>query len=475
LEAIRQAQAESGSAPTAYFASPPVLRVATRPDPGAAFTELPVEQILVADLSLWQRPPETKDYTASDSGAVVTLPIAVAVDPVLGRMTFPAGQEPDAVEVGCAHGFSGDLGGGPYDRGGFVDPEFARRVTWQRGVGRDEPAVQGEIAATLAEAIDDWNAAPAGTVGVIAVLDNRTYEEALPQIALPPGSELLVVAADWPGDPRVAGRWVPTGCRAHVIGEVSVAGAEAGEDEHAGRLTLEGLLIEGTVRALPGDLGGLRLADCTIVPDGVTLAVESSGAPGGDNAALEVELERTISGGVELAGGVPELTVSTCIVQAGDALVAPDAAARIDASTILGSTGVRSLHADNSIFDGVVTAARRQIGCVRFSFVARDPATSTPRRYRCQPDLALAGVEDPEARAVIEGRVVPVFSSTEYGDPGYAQLGGRSPAELAKGAEDGSEQGAFMFLRGPQRRANLRAALDEYLRLGLEAGVFPIT
>jgi hypothetical protein len=35
--------------------------------------------------------------------------------------------------------------------------------------------------------------------------------------------------------------------------------------------------------------------------------------------------------------------------------------------------------------------------------------------------------------------------------------------------------GAFMFLAQPQRRANLRAALDEYLRLGLEAGVFPVT
>jgi hypothetical protein len=31
--------------------------------------------------------------------------------------------------------------------------------------------------------------------------------------------------------------------------------------------------------------------------------------------------------------------------------------------------------------------------------------------------------------------------------------------------------GAFSFLKQPQREANLRAALDEYLRWGLEAGV----
>jgi hypothetical protein len=107
--------------------------------------------------------------------------------------------------------------------------------------------------------------------------------------------------------------------------------------------------------------------------------------------------------------------------------------------------------------------------------VPRDAATSTPRRYRCQPDLALRGVEDPDERDLIAGRIVPVFSSTEYGQPAYSQLGLRCPVEIRTGAEDGSEMGAFMFLRQPQRHANLRAALEEYLRLGLEAGVHPVT
>jgi hypothetical protein len=35
--------------------------------------------------------------------------------------------------------------------------------------------------------------------------------------------------------------------------------------------------------------------------------------------------------------------------------------------------------------------------------------------------------------------------------------------------------GAFSSLRQPQREANLRIALDEYLRSGLQAGIFFVT
>jgi hypothetical protein len=476
LEAMRQASVDSTTPSLAYFAAPPVLQVFTRADPGAAFADVPTQQILVADLSLWQRPPKTKSYTPSGGDASTTRKIAVAVDPVLGRITFPTGQEPDGVEVSNAYGFSADIGGGPYDRSSFVDPDFARRVTWQRGVGREVTPIPDELVATLAEAIEDWNAAPPGTVGVIAVLDSRTYGEALPTIELAPESELLIVAADWPAAPkRVPATWVPSGRRPQVLADVAVSAAPAGDDELPARLTLEGLLVEGTTQVLAGDLGGLRLADCTLVPAAATLVVESSGAPGGDNSALEVELERTIAGGIELGAGVPELNLRTCIVQAAAAVSAPDTAARIVGSTILGSTAVRSLQAENSIFTGAVTATRRQIGCVRFCFVPRDPATATPRRYRCQPDLALRDVDDPDLEALIVGRLVPVFTSTEYGAPGYGQLGGRCPVEILTGAEDGSELGAFTLLHQPQRQENLRTALDEYLPLGLEAGVVPVT
>ena len=102
---------------------------------------------------------------------------------------------------------------------------------------------------------------------------------------------------------------------------------------------------------------------------------------------------------------------------------------------------------------------QRQQGCVRFSFV---PAGSrTPRRHKCQP-----------ASAADAARARPQFTSLRYGDPGYGQLSARCAAEIRAGADDESEMGAFHDLYQPQRETNLRVRLDEYLRFGLEAGIF---
>ncbi|MGH2675809.1 MAG: hypothetical protein ACRDH1_10420, partial [Actinomycetota bacterium] len=219
LEAVRQASVDGTSTPPRFFVpSDPALQVFTRAGSGDPFVEVPPERVLIADLSLWQRPPATKDYRRADSPTPQPLPIAVAVDPELGRLTFPAASTPVEVEVSSAYALSADVGGGPYDRSGHIDADFAARVQWQAGVTREIAPVPGQIFATVAEAVQAWNARPAGTVGVIAITDSRTYEEDLTgadRIALPEGSELLVVAADWPevdvsGLPtRVTGRFVP--------------------------------------------------------------------------------------------------------------------------------------------------------------------------------------------------------------------------------------------------------------------------
>ena len=66
----------------------------------------------------------------------------------------------------------------------------------------------------------------------------------------------------------------------------------------------------------------------------------------------------------------------------------------------------------------------------------------------------------------------PQFTSLRLGDPAYAQLSRRCPAAIRTGADDGAEMGAFHDLYQPQREAHLRTRLAEYLRFGLEAGVF---
>jgi hypothetical protein len=146
----------------------------------------------------------------------------------------------------------------------------------------------------------------------------------------------------------------------------------------------------------------------------------------------------------------------------GAAIDAPGAATDVQTSTIFGSTGVSSIEASNSIFTHQVMVTRRQTGCVRFCYLPIE--SLAPRRFHCQP-----------ADAASVSRVVPQFTSRSYGQPGYAQLAPTCPSEITTGAEDEGEMGAFNFLQQAQRLKNLRASLDEYLRFGLEAGIFYVT
>ena len=96
---------------------------------------------------------------------------------------------------------------------------------------------------------------------------------------------------------------------------------------------------------------------------------------------------------------------------------------------------------------------------MRFSYVP--PGAQVPRPYHCQP----TNIDE-------AARVCPVFTSLHYGDAGYGQLSQHCAVEIKQGADDEAEMGAFHDLYQPQREANLRARLEEYLRFSLEAGIF---
>jgi hypothetical protein len=119
---------------------------------------------------------------------------------------------------------------------------------------------------------------------------------------------------------------------------------------------------------------------------------------------------------------------------------------------------------------------------VRFSYVD-DLVSVTPRRYRSQPDLALENRRKqlhpaplpPVQAARIRSEMRPDFTSRVYGQPAYAQLGHTTGWGVRTGAEDGAEMGAFEQLKQPQREANLRIRLDEYMPYGLQAGILYVT
>jgi hypothetical protein len=141
----------------------------------------------------------------------------------------------------------------------------------------------------------------------------------------------------------------------------------------------------------------------------------------------------------------------------------------LEACTVLGKVHAEQLDVSNSLllaepagggdpWDGPIWAERRQVGCIRFSFVP--PGSRTPRRFQC------AGA-DPAQR--------PNHTSLRYGDPGYMQLRRSTNPAIRNGASDESEMGVTHELYAPQRESNLRIRLDEYLRFGLEAGIFYAT
>ena len=492
LEALRQAEVDGAALPTpVYFGDNPVFQVRVNG------TMVPFDQIMICDISDisatdWRRPATAKAYIPSGGGPAVSKLIALAVDPVRGRIAFPAGITPDSMEVSYTYGFSGEVGAGPYDRTNWLtDPEngpapFQASPRWQGGVSQELTPVAGVIFATFKDAIQAWNAQPAGTTGVIAVLDSRTYRENLTgtdTIIIPEGSRLLIVVADWPsqrepGSPPSTDL-DPNGLRPHLLGDISAEGTAPAGSPNPGELYIDGLLIEGSLTVITGNLGTLGVSHCTITPGG-SLDVLSSGTAGGSNDGLIVNLYRTICGPISLVPSVPALNTEDSIVTSGPAsselapsIDAPGTVLDIETTTVFGTTTGRIVSAGDSIFTGLVAAERKQTGCVRFCYVPT--RSQTAPRYHCQPDLALTGVTDPSARSAILARLRPQFTSLDFGQPGYAQLSGRCAIEIATGDENGSEMGVFSFLQQPQRRANLVTALDEYLRFGLEAGTIEQT
>lgn len=416
------------------------------------------ERVVCKDLSAWARPPAG----------------SAAVDVRRGRITFPSGDEPAAVHVAFAYGFGADIGGGPYDRRTSLAEHASgtrERTTpaspWFQTVRKGTPVD------TLQAAIGAW-AAAGRPPGIIEIDDHGVYGGAV-TIELPEDGWLVIQAA--------IGR-LPS---VRLVGDWAIAAPDGGQ------LSLDGLLIEGRL-ALDGPVT-LDVAHSTLVPGRRLTEVGEPSSPDLDSIAVapgggqrpEVTLRSSITGAIRLPSTTRHLVIRDAIVQAfapggvarpaiaatdpGDA---PGPPATIERATIFGEVHVRELAlASDVIFTAPVLAQRRQAGCVRFSHVPE--GSQTPRRFQCQPDLALEDVTDPADRARVRARMTPAFVSTRFSDPAYAQLRLDTALEIRTGAANGSEMGAFSSRMNPQREANLRTRLDEYLPFGLEPVLHYVT
>ena len=403
---------------------------------------VPREQIDVCDLS-------------DVGGGWAHMPAArLALDPVLGRLAIPTVlSPPSSVRVSYAYGFSDDVGGGEYERTtSFVataPPIKVAAADLQQGL--NQAGVQGG-----AVEITD-NAYFAGPLALTSHARGRDVEVRAAVQRRP----TIVLSADW-----------------------TIAGDEPFE------AAINGLLISGTIRVPRVTPSGavnrltvLRLRHCTLAPGDRPAMLGLPARPEGPTLVVElpdvtIEIEDSVVGAIR-ASDDARLSIKNTIVDAG-AETAPafagldgegaGAPLEIRNTTVIGKVWTLTMTlASSAIFladlaagdpwPSAVRAERLQEGCTRFSYVP--PGSRLPRLYHCQP----ASPDD-------AARVRPVFTSLRYGDAGYAQLSAHCASEIRRGGADGAEMGAFHDLFQPQREANVRTSLDEYLRFGLEAGIF---
>jgi hypothetical protein len=327
-------------------------------------------------------------------------------------------------------------------------------------------------------------------LGIIRIHNNQTYEQDV-ALQIPATKRLQIIAAN--------------GDRPHLQGTLKLRGMAKPNSDDLGECLLEGLLIEGYLVVLPGQLKQLHLTHCTIVPQVGGLFVAKNSLPiedenqedaalsemlqqgfklfrrllkiglgrdrlstqqritrisqitkqqitnlfkavqhliqewrnpapldfdesenqgsdeseptledcleetdekklpcvglesefslEADNSQLTIVIERSICGAITLADTVPHLNILDSIVDGSVscgaiAINAPGTIADLQSVTLFGTTLLRAMEAQNSLFRDKVMVLRRQVGCLRFCYVPE--GSYTPRRYRCQPDLILS-------------------------------------------------------------------------------------
>lgn len=466
------------------------LQVGVRRSGKVSREHVPVERLVAADLGDWQYRPRRG---------------TVAVDPERGRVAFPPGQAPQGLWVSYRYGTSADIGGGTYPRR-LVRPAAG---TFHQTVSQTRPHPKGSVR-SIAAALSRWERVRAKQpTCVIEVLDSEVYTERL-VVSVHRGEQVEIRAAD---------RTRPV---IHLLDrrrnapDALVILAETPDDETAddetadqgppddqrgGCVRLDGLLVTGRAVHVEGPLQRLEIVDCTLVPGWGLEGDCQPTRPAEPSLELSsvrgpVVIERSILGSIqvyadEVTSDPVEIRLCDSVVDATsderEAVGAPNwplahAALTLRDCTVIGQVQTHAvLLAENTIFTGRVRVARRQLGCIRYSYVP--PRSRTPRRHRCQPDLVEAAAR---SVAVVEGdtaeeltarlalareRVVPVFDSTRYGQPAYVRLAPTGAVEIDRGADDESEMGALHYLYQPQRRANLITRLEQFTPARSDSGV----
>ena len=501
LELFRQTLTDTNSDQTAaaqslYFGKKPVFTIYKNNE------SIPVQEIIICDLSTWDRPADNLRYyprpaitdtdslsTNPDDPVPVDYPIRVAVDPHLGRFAFaknevmidPGSNQKAKVEVSYTYGFSADMGGGGYARENLsasLQTPTIKVTVGDQTLSQAIDELSNEFKNSNDEKVQDT---------IIEIESSSTFDENL-EITLNEGQNLIIQA----GKNQVGMLSRPV-----LKGNITINSVEGSEIIFDGLLLANNIEIKGTAAST------VTLRHCTISPlfthdpNGIQLLpIEPSLKWNALQSSGSLVIDHTITGRLILAEGinvgisdsiVDSLQENNILIAASEDGSSPAGKITVLRSTLIGRVEVQEIElAENSIFLGLVNSKKKQQGCIRFCYLF--PDSQVPRRYYCQPDLAIKQAQEcakkkkpnisesvlTQISKEIEIWLKPIFTARIYGQPGYSQLHDSCPLEIRTGADDGAEMGAFHDLYVNRREANLRARLDEYLRFGLEVGIFNI-
>lgn len=411
--------------------------------------------VAVADGSVVVASEQTLVGNLNNSALTSVLPPTVTIDPARGHFRFdvpPTGE----VSVPLHHyGFSGDIGAGPYER----------RLCLVAGASVvDSGASAGPVPVTL-PATGDHELGDSKTYHVDADVDDI---------------ETLTLQATNGQRPYVLRRTVTSPPEWTLRAKLKV---DPGTEKRT--LTVDGLwlgLRDETQPTLTPLIGSCPAMPSTLALDGVwdevvlrhcTLDPGGEQVPGSPPDCLPIPFVT-----LEIRGTVEKLVIDSSItgpirVAPGGALLALEARdsiihgpelpdtpaldlgsgqATLERVTVYGDVDVERLWATEALIQGTVVVTDTQHGCFRFS-TANPTGSVLPRRF--EAPLLAGGVEN------------HFFVSRRFGDPGYAQLSESAPVEVTRGAENGSELGAFSSLLNPIKLADLEAKVLELMPAGL--------
>ncbi|MGZ4260486.1 MAG: hypothetical protein ACXVR0_09225 [Solirubrobacteraceae bacterium] len=426
---------------------------------------VPRSRIVVGNLSYWRLHHQFNRVT---------------IDPELGRIAFPVADPPEQeISVTYTRLAVGGIGGGHYER------------------PLDSPAVPVYHVAVhrrsmhhkVADAIEAWTKAKKKAPqpsAVIEIHDDEVYRERL-DIELSDGERLEIRAAQ--------------GCRPIVVpietgggrlDRLRVRGSEEKSNAPPPVFVLNGLWIARHAIDLSGRFGGVELHHCTLVPaggPGVEEFYERRRQPSLVVRAMPCPISITSSIVGRIRADSPEAGFDPIPLNVEDSVLDSSgeealavfgtedrpawASPSLARATVLGGAHVHSVGLiEDSVITGPLDCERRQTGSIRYSYIA--PDSRTPRRTSCQPDNALANVDAEIARGAVDererlrryamvlARLAPRFDATRFGEPAYARLAADVAVELARGAHDEGELGAYHDSWQALRSADLRERLREF-------------